>query len=92
MKIEYKIEGLLDVLHAGYTTITFTKVDGTERVMVCTLRSDLLPDELPAAVPKDPADAKIRKENLNVMRVFDTEKNGWRSFRINSIKQVITNE
>jgi hypothetical protein len=92
MKIEYTRAGLLDMLHAGYTTVTFTKADGSERVMVCTLRSDLLPDEPPAAAPKDPADAKIRKENLDVMRVFDTEKNGWRSFRIDSIKKVVSNE
>ena len=29
MKIEYTRAGLLDMLHAGYTTVTFTKADGS---------------------------------------------------------------
>ena len=62
--------------------VTFIKSDGTERVMKCTL----VPDQLPKVEIKE--DAKPRKESTTSMRVFDTEKNEWRSFTIKKVKQV----
>ena len=62
--------------------VTFTKSDGTERVMKCTL----VPDQLPKVEIKE--DAKPRKESTTSMRVFDLEKNEWRSFTIKKVKQV----
>ena len=65
-------EGVLDVL--------FVKKDGTERKLKCTLRSDLLPTN-------DSVDdsTKTRKENTEVLQVYDLENDGWRSFRLDSI-------
>lgn len=72
-------------LKMGPVTVTFTKKDGTERVMSCTLQPELLPDE----PLKESAEAKKeRKENTDTLRVFDLEKKEWRSFIIKSIKQV----
>jgi transcription-repair coupling factor (superfamily II helicase) len=86
--MKYERNGLLDMLHAGHTCVTFTKVDGTERVMECTLRGDLIP-----ASPVDPDKPKrVVKENLDVVRVFDTEKQEWRSFRIDSVVSVTSVE
>ena len=80
---KYTRSGLLDMLHAGYTNVTFTKVDGTVRVMECTLRTDLIP---PAPEPADPAKPKRAvKKNDDVVAVYDTENKGWRSFRIDSV-------
>jgi len=62
--------------------VTFTKSDGTERVMKCTL----VPEQLPKVEIKE--DAKPRKESTTSMRVFDLEKNEWRSFTIKKVKQV----
>jgi hypothetical protein len=62
--------------------VTFTKSDGTERVMKCTL----VPDQLPKVEIKE--DAKPRKESTTSMRVFDLEKKEWRSFTIKKVKQV----
>lgn len=62
--------------------VTFTKSDGTERVMKCTL----VPEQLPKVELKE--DAKPRKESTTSMRVFDLEKNEWRSFAIKKVKQV----
>jgi hypothetical protein len=62
--------------------VTFTKSDGTERVMKCTL----VPEQLPKVELKE--DAKPRKESTTSMRVFDLEKNEWRSFTIKKVKQV----
>lgn len=63
-------------------TITFTKKDGTERVMKCTLRPDLLP------VQEVTENKEPRKQNDATMSVFDVENNGWRSFTIRSVKRV----
>lgn len=73
------VKGVLTVQPA---TITFTKKDGTERVMNCTLRSDMLP----AVEIKE--DKTPRKKNDNVLSVYDLEANGWRSFTISSVKRV----
>lgn len=73
---------LKGMLHVGPATVTFTKKDGTERVMKCTLE----PNALPKVELKE--DAKPRKESTTSMRVFDLEKNEWRSFTIKSVKQV----
>jgi len=70
------------VLITKVTTITFTKKDGTERVMKCTLRPDLLPVQ-EIVEGKEP-----RKQNDSVMSVYDVEANGWRSFTVRSVKRV----
>ena len=73
------VKGVLTVQPA---TITFTKKDGTERVMYCTLRSDMLP----AVEIKE--DKTPRKKNENVLSVYDLESNGWRSFTVTAVKRV----
>jgi len=73
---------LISHMKFGPITVTFTKKDGTERVMSCTLKPELLPEQ----VLKE--GSTPRKENLDSLRVFDLEKKEWRSFIIKSIKQV----
>ena len=73
---------LKDMLTVSEGIVTFTKSDGTERVMKCTLN----PEQLPKVEIKE--DAKPRKESTTSMRVFDLEKNEWRSFTIKKVKQV----
>mgnify|MGYP003338482571 CR=1 FL=1 len=73
---------LKGMLHVSPVTVTFTKKDGTERVMKCTLEEAVLPKvELKE-------DTKPRKESTTSMRVFDLEKQEWRSFTIKSVKRV----
>jgi hypothetical protein len=50
--------------------------------MKCTL----VPEQLPKVEIKE--DATPRKESTTTMRVFDLEKNEWRSFTIKKVKQV----
>jgi len=75
---------LKSMLSVTEAKITFTKVDGTERVMKCTLESTKLP------VVELKEDAKPRKETTSTkaLRVFDIEKNEWRSFTIKNIKRI----
>ena len=75
-------EWLTSMLHIGPATVTFTKADGTDRVMLCTLEED----KLPKVEIKE--GAKTRKESTTSMRVFDLEKNEWRSFTLKKVKQV----
>ena len=75
-------EWLTGMLHCGPATVTFTKADGTDRVMKCTLEEN----KLPKIVVKE--GATPRKESTTSMRVYDLEKNEWRSFTIKKVKQV----
>ena len=73
---------LKGILLVSEGVVTFIKSDGTERVMKCTL----VPEQLPKVEIKE--DVKPRKESTTSMRVFDLEKNEWRSFTIKKVKQV----
>jgi hypothetical protein len=73
------LKGVLTVQPA---TISFTKKDGTERVMNCTLRGDMLP------VVEIKEDKAPRKQNDSVLSVYDLDAQGWRSFTINTVKRV----
>ena len=76
-------------------TVTFTKADGTDRDMQCTLNWDLIPtDKHPKGPDNSPVDgivreSKQRKEpDLHTLRVFDVEKQEWRSFRFDRLKKI----
>jgi hypothetical protein len=71
-------------LKSGPVTVTFTKKDGTERVMKCTTNPTYI-------LFKDPVileSKKERKVNEEVMPVFDMEAGAWKSFRWDSIRSV----
>jgi hypothetical protein len=46
--------------------------------MKCTLKEDVIPTV-----------ESSKKENVGVVVVWDTEKNAWRSFRMDSITNVV---
>lgn len=80
---------LKEVLVNGIATVVFTKADGTERTMKCTL----LPEYLPANVAQGQqllTESLHRPENPNTISVWDIENQGWRSFRIDSVKTLLT--
>lgn len=70
-----------DILTKNVATVTFIKNDGTSREMFCTLRPDMIPNLL-----EEDTEKKARKQNLDVLPVWDVEKNAWRSFRIDSVE------
>jgi hypothetical protein len=80
-------ENLLDLLRNNLVTVTFTKVNGDERVMNCTLRNDYIPNS-----DVSNTTSQVLRENTgrgdNNISVWDTKSNGWRSFRVNSVKSV----
>jgi predicted transcriptional regulator len=74
-------EWLRGLLRSEKVTITFTKKDGTERTMVCTLKEDKIPSE---HAPKNTGKAQSEES----CAVFDLENDGWRSFRWDSVKKI----
>ena len=74
-------EWLRSMLRSEIVTVTFEKLDGTTRKMRCTLIENKIPDE---SKPKNSGKA----QNDESIAVFDLEKQGWRSFRFDSVRQI----
>ena len=74
---------VLNLLHTETVDVEFTKKDGTNRIMTCTLRADKLPaqTDLEEGIQK-------KKPNDDVLAVFDLVNQGWRSFRWDSLLTV----
>lgn len=71
----------LDLLHKYKLEIAFVKKDGSDRVMLCTLRSDLLP-------PYDGDGGSTKKPDEANLTVWDIESQGFRKIQISTIKSV----
>lgn len=61
--------------------IDFIKVDGTSRTMLCTKDPTIITE---SHLPSGNQDKLMN--NAAVLKVFDLEKQGWRSMRISNIK------
>lgn len=68
---------LVNLLKNSIVNVKFLKKDGTERDMRCTLNNQYLPEQTTAG--------SARKENPDVLAVYDLDKDDWRSFRWDSI-------
>ena len=73
-----KRDTLIKNLQKKAMRITFTKVNGEERVMDCTLQEHMLPE----------TNESNRKQNEEVLPVFDINKGEWRSFRLDSVTNI----
>lgn len=72
---------LKSLLKEREVVISFTKKDGTERMMRCTLAESVIPmDKMPKNTKKVKSD--------ETLAVFDVEKSDWRSFRWDSVQKV----
>lgn len=63
---------------ASPRTVKFKKADKTMRTMVCTLNEEMIPS----------IDGSLGGENKEVVTAYDTEKNGWRSFRVDAVRSI----
>lgn len=72
-------EELRKILKNNILIVEFTKVNGEKRFMKCTLMGEHLP-AIEATVKKTP-----HALNEEVVSVWDLDKAGWRSFRLDSI-------
>jgi hypothetical protein len=79
------------LLQKGTITVTFVKADGAVRDMNCTLDWEQIPaDKQPQDVPVEKLlETKKRKEpDEHSLRVFDLEKQEWRSFRFDRLQKI----
>jgi len=75
-------EDIINRLKNGVATITFEKVDGTVRVMSCTLQPQYLPEEYRNKPPM------LTETEGNSIAVWDLSVSQWRSFRIGSVRAI----
>jgi hypothetical protein len=84
-EIEAIRNDLVDKLKKETLTVRFNKLNGDERIMTCTLQESVLP---PVTKDDKPSQKKVRDVNIEVLSVWDTNANGWRSFRIDRFIEV----
>lgn len=73
---------LIDLLRVNVVEVTFTKVNGDQRVMTSTLMESALPARNPASTNSK------KKENPAVLSVWDINQQDWRSFRVENVTNV----
>ena len=75
---------LKELLQEGEVTVTFTKKDGTTRVMKCTQNLALIPtDKQPKTV-----EGTLPKKSTDNVKVYDLETEAWRSFNYSTVTAV----
>lgn len=74
-------EWLMRVLKENIIEVTFTKTNGEDRVMKCTLKEDIVPTY-------EKKTDRQKAKNDSVVSVWDVEKKEWRSFRHESVKAI----
>ncbi len=80
--MQYSYTDLVERLRSGVVTVTFKKIDDSERVMQCTLLPQYLPEDFRAKPPM------LTETTGNSLSVWDVQAGGWRSFRIDSVISV----
>jgi WYL_2, Sm-like SH3 beta-barrel fold len=88
--MQYERDTLLRDLKINVVEIHFTKVDGSNRKMKCTLIPKWLP---PNTNMQHLEEMHHKEENKSTIAVWDLEQSGWRSFRIENVQyaEVIEN-
>jgi len=79
----YDYQQIIEALQKGVCRVTFTKVDGSNRVMFATLQPELLPEML-----EELGNQSLLTEgdgDNELVTVWDTQVDGWRRFRVSSV-------
>ena len=79
--MSYDYDTIKSCLKSMDGVVSFKKRDGSHRTMRCTLRNEALPEQTDI-------EEHVSASNKEYLAVWDLEKNGWRSFRIDSIEDV----
>jgi hypothetical protein len=70
-----------NMLTTDIVNVKFKKADGSERLMKCTLLEGWVKEY-------EKKSEKTRPVSEDTLSVWDVEKNGWRSFRYDSIIEI----
>jgi hypothetical protein len=76
---------LLEDLRNNVIEITFNKINGETRVMKATLMPKHMPPSYNQKIEEQQEEKNFHKQNPNTIAVWDIQKGGWRSFRIESV-------
>lgn len=78
---------VLEMLYVGIQQVTFTKKDGTQRTLICTLRPDLLPvrEVTETVIPRTPP-------STDCISVFETDLQEWRAFNLSNVIAIRNHE
>ena len=74
---------MFDTLANNLCEVTFTKLDGTLRTMACTLKREFLPE---SALTEH---HRTKVVNYNVLSVWCTDRQAWRSFRVENVMSLL---
>lgn len=74
-------EDMIQALSENVCEVNFNKVDGSVRKMFCTLNPSIMNIDSDGGIAK----AKSKEANLDIVKCFDVEAQGWRSFRVESV-------
>jgi len=78
-------EELIELLKKEVVEVTFTKLNGDQRIMPCTLIESFLP---PAQKDDPLSQKKVREISDKVIAVWALESKGFRSFRYDRVSNV----
>lgn len=70
-----------NMLTTDIVNVKFKKIDGSERLMKCTLLEGIVKEY-------EKKSEKTRKVSEDTISVWDVENDGWRSFRYDSIIEI----
>ena len=75
-------ESLATLLRSAAAKITFTKKDGTERTMHCTLQEGV-------AIPHERKTDRVKEPKPDLLPVWDIEAQAWRTITVPNVLKVV---
>ncbi len=84
----YQRDILLKDLRRNVIEVTFTKTNGDQRIMRCTLLENMLPTTYRTNPDEKATENDFHQKNQDVIAAWDVQAGGWRSFRIDSVTYV----
>ena len=87
---EFTRTDVVELLLNNVAIVTFTKSDGTERVMECSLSAEVFNkiDRFKLDKEDNEKNQFGAVPNLDTIAVWDIPSDGWRSFRMDSVKSI----
>lgn len=80
--MQYDREEMKTNMKSAVATVVFEKTDGTLRTLRCTLMTQYLPEQ------KESKTGRKKVATDEVLNVWDLDNDGWRSFRLDSVKKI----
>ena len=81
-KAKKEKDWLITLLRERPVEILFTKKDGSDRLMKCTLQEEI-------AIPYEKKTERTREGKDNILPVWDLEAGAWRSINMDTIEEVV---